>query len=129
MSIGAEEFANHLESPLGRGHTPEDAFTGAAGGAACGDLIRISIALEQHSPDGLICDAGFHASGCGATTAAGSATVGLVRGTPLLDAARIGHEQIAQELGGLMPPSATPPSWPPTRCTARWAPPRASAHR
>ena len=103
MSIGAEEFANHLESPLGRGHTPEDAFTGAAGGAACGDLIRISIALDPHSPNGLIGDAGFQASGCGATTAAGSATVGLIRGAPLLEAARIGAEQIAQELGGLMP--------------------------
>jgi tRNA-specific 2-thiouridylase len=33
--------------------------------------------------------------------AAGSATVGLLRGTGLLDAARIGAEMIAEELGGL----------------------------
>jgi tRNA-uridine 2-sulfurtransferase len=99
-------FATHLEHPLGRGHTPADAFTGAAGGAACGDLIRISLALGgegPNSPHDRIADAGFDASGCGAALAAGSATVALVRDTPLLDAARVGAEEIAAELGGLLP--------------------------
>jgi tRNA-uridine 2-sulfurtransferase len=96
-----EALAQHLEAPLGRGHSPENAFTGAAGGAACGDLIRVSIALDLASPDGRITDAGFDASGCGASIAAGSAVVGLVRGVALLAAARIGTEEIARELGGL----------------------------
>jgi tRNA-specific 2-thiouridylase len=97
----AEQLINHLERPLGRGHSPEHAFTGAAGGAACGDLIRVSIALDPDSPDGRIADAGFDASGCGATVAAGSAAVSLLRGACLLDAARIGAQDIADELGGL----------------------------
>ena len=101
MITGAEELQNHLERPLGRGHRPDGAFTGAAGGAACGDLVRVSVAVELDSRDGLIHDAGFDASGCGATLAAGSATVGLVRGRGLLDAARIGPPDIAAELGGL----------------------------
>lgn len=96
-----EQLIFHLQSPLGRGHCPDGAFTGAAGGAACGDLIRISIALDPDSPDGRVADAGFDASGCGATLAAGSATVSLVRGAGLLDAARVGAREIAQELGGL----------------------------
>jgi tRNA-specific 2-thiouridylase len=96
-----EPLVNHLEHPLGRGHTPADAFTGAAGGAACGDLIRISIALDPLSADGRVSDAGFDASGCGATLAAGSAAVSLLRGAPLLAAARIGAGEIADELGGL----------------------------
>ena len=96
-------FARHLEQPLARGHTPEGAFTGAAGGAACGDLVRISLALEPVSEVGLIADVGFDASGCGAAIAAGSATVALVRETPLLAAARIGAEEIAAALGGLHP--------------------------
>jgi tRNA-specific 2-thiouridylase len=99
----AEQFTQHLERPLGRGRLPEDAFTGAAGGAACGDLIRISIALAPASPDGRIADAGFDASGCGASIAAGSAVVALVRDKPLLQAARLGAERIAAELGGLRP--------------------------
>jgi tRNA-specific 2-thiouridylase len=99
----AAELSNHLERPLGRGHLPAGSFTGAAGGAACGDLIRISLAIDPASGDGRITEAGFDASGCGATLAAGSAVVGLLRGTPLLDAARLGTEDIAEELGGLSP--------------------------
>ncbi len=101
--IAEASFAAHLQSPLGRGHTPADAYTGAAGGAACGDLVRISLALEESSPEGLIADAGFDASGCGAALAAGSATVALVRRVPLLAAARVGAEEISAELGGLHP--------------------------
>ncbi|MBA3809060.1 MAG: tRNA 2-thiouridine(34) synthase MnmA [Solirubrobacterales bacterium] len=82
---------------------PHDALTGAAGGAACGDLIRVSLTLDPSSAEGQIADAGFDASGCGATIAAGSAVVSMVRATPLLDAARIGAEEIAAELGGLSP--------------------------
>ncbi|HEY3829946.1 MAG TPA: tRNA 2-thiouridine(34) synthase MnmA [Solirubrobacteraceae bacterium] len=101
--LAEELFANHLQRPLGRGHTPADAFTGAAGGAACGDLVRISVALDPDSHDARILDVGFDASGCGAAIAAGSATVALVRDRPLLQAARIGAGEIAAELGGLHP--------------------------
>jgi tRNA-uridine 2-sulfurtransferase len=99
----AEGLIQHLERPLGRGHSPVGSWAGAAGGAACGDLIRISIAIDADSPDGQIEDAGFEASGCGATAAAGSAVVSLVRAAPLLRAARIGPDEIARELGGLSP--------------------------
>jgi len=101
VSITAEELISHLERPLGRGHSPQDAFTGAAGGAACGDLVRISVAIDADSDVGRIQDAGFDARGCGATVAAGSAAVGLLRGAPLLAAAQIGAQEIADELGGL----------------------------
>ena len=104
MSTSAEELTNHLERPLGRGHSPHGAFTGAAGGAACGDLIRISIALGPGNRDGAIEDVGFDASGCGALVAAGSAAVALLRDRTLLDGARIGADQIARQLGGLSAP-------------------------
>ncbi len=103
MNPGSEQLSNHLERPLGRGHTPAGALTGAAGGAACGDLIRISIAVGDRDGHPVIDDAGFDASGCGATIAAGSATVGLLRGASLLEAARVGANAIAEELGGLSP--------------------------
>ncbi len=94
-------LANHLERPVGRGHMPSGASTGAAGGAACGDLIRVSVAVDPLDHDGRIVDGGFDASGCGATIAAGSAVIGLVRGRSLLEAARVGVVDIAEELGGL----------------------------
>jgi tRNA-uridine 2-sulfurtransferase len=103
VSHGATQLLDHLEHPCRRGHTPARPFTGAAGGAACGDLVRISVELDPDDPEGTICDAGFDADGCGAAQAAGSATVALVHGTPMLAAARIGPGEIAAELGGLSP--------------------------
>jgi tRNA-specific 2-thiouridylase len=102
MSVEAA-LAQHLERPIGRGHTPEGAVTGAAGGAACGDLIRVSLAIASAEPEGLVVDVGFDAHGCGAVIAAGSATVDLVCGLPLLEAARVGTDDIADRLGGLSP--------------------------
>lgn len=101
--MSVEAFSTHLQRPLRRGHTPEDAYTGAAGGAACGDLIRISLQVDSVSPEGRVADAGFDASGCGAAIAAGSATVALVLDRPLLDVARVGAQEIEAELGGLSP--------------------------
>ncbi|MGO9247346.1 MAG: tRNA 2-thiouridine(34) synthase MnmA [Solirubrobacteraceae bacterium] len=102
MSL-ATGFAQHLERPLARGHVPNGSHTGAAGGAACGDLIRISLSLDTEDPDNRIADAGFDAGGCGATIAAGSAVVALLGDAPLLQAALIGPDTIADELGGLIP--------------------------
>ena len=92
-----ERFAEHLEHPVGRGRTPVGAYDGSAGGAACGDLVRISVVVDSDR----VADAGFEASGCGAIIASGSAAVELVRGESLLDAARVSTAAIAAELGGL----------------------------
>jgi tRNA-specific 2-thiouridylase len=92
-----ERFEDHLLHPVGRGHVPAGAHAGAAGGAVCGDLVTLSLAVAGET----VLDAGFEASGCGAAIAAGSATVALVRGASLLDAARVGTEAISSELGGL----------------------------
>jgi tRNA-specific 2-thiouridylase len=94
-----ERFEDHLRHPRNRGASPEGAHDGAAGGAACGDLVRISVAIAGDR----IAHAAFDASGCGATLAAASATVELVDGAPVLEAARIGARDIAAELGGLSP--------------------------
>jgi tRNA-specific 2-thiouridylase len=97
--VSAEAFREHLQFPQGEGLVPAGAFSGAAGGAACGDLITVSLRVEGSR----VAAAGFEASGCGAVTAAGSAAVALVSGAELLDAARVGTHAIADELGGLSP--------------------------
>src|SRR4029453_16719262 len=53
--------------------------------------------------DGSIADATFEAEGCGAAVAAASACIELIRGTPLLDAARLGPGDVSDQLGGLSP--------------------------
>src|SRR5947208_3937594 len=92
-----ERFAEYLRAP--RGHVPAGAHTGAAGGAACGDLVRVSVAVEGER----VRDAGADAAGCGAALACASAAAALVRGRRVLEAARVSPEAIAAELGGLAP--------------------------
>jgi len=75
------------------------AFTGAAGGAACGDLARISITID----DGRLTSAVFGAEGCAATRAACACVCEMVEGNTVLEAARVGADRIEEELGGLAP--------------------------
>src|SRR3954454_2939148 len=88
---------DHLTAPRGRGRSL--AHSAEAGGAPCGDLVRIYVQVEGDRVAG----AGFDASGCGAAPPAGSATVDLVADKPFLDAARVTPQDIADELGGLSP--------------------------
>jgi tRNA-specific 2-thiouridylase len=92
-------FEDHLAAPRGRGRLGDGPHTGAAGGAACGDLVRITVRVEGER----VVEAGFDASGCAAAYAAGSAAVELVEGERLLDAARVGATEIAAALGSLVP--------------------------
>jgi tRNA-specific 2-thiouridylase len=88
---------DHLTAPRGRGRLAPYAAT--AGGAPCGDLIGIGVAVEGDR----VVNAGFDAGGCAAARAAGSAVVELVKGARFLDAARTTPEHIAAALGGLSP--------------------------
>jgi tRNA-uridine 2-sulfurtransferase len=90
----------HLVHPRGLGALPDWPHSGAAGGAACGDLIRIAVRVEGDT----VVEAGFDAEGCGAARAAGSAAVELVEGAAFLDAARVTIDDVADALGGLVLP-------------------------
>src|SRR5437763_13701568 len=92
-----ERFSRYLRAE--RGHVPARAHTGVAGGAACGDLVRISLAVRGDR----VADAGADAAGCGAALAAASATGALVRGASVLDAARRPAGALAAALGGPLP--------------------------
>ena len=80
-----------------RGDEPAGAFSGAAGGAPCGDLVRVSLVVDGS----LIGAVRFDAEGCATARAAGAAVAELVEGEAVLDAARIGPEEVADALGGL----------------------------
>jgi len=95
----ASALHDHLAFPRGLGALARAPHTGAAGGAACGDLIRISVQVEGDR----VAVAGFQAEGCAAARAAGSAVVELVEGEPVLAAAAVKPATVANELGGLSP--------------------------
>jgi tRNA-specific 2-thiouridylase len=73
--------------------------SGAAGGAACGDLVRVALDVRDGRVGGLDCEL----EGCGALHAAGAALAELAEGKPLLDAARITARDVACAAGGLTP--------------------------
>jgi tRNA-uridine 2-sulfurtransferase len=93
-------FEDHLSAPRGLGALAGWSHSGAAGGAACGDLVRLAVRVEGET----VVEAGFDAEGCGAARAAGSAVVELVEGRSFLEAALVTPDDVAAALGGLIPP-------------------------
>ena len=92
-------FAEHLAAPTNQGALKHHPHSGAAGGAPCGDLVRIAVQVEGDR----VTRAGFDAEGCGATTAAASAIVESIEGRSFLNACRLNAEEVARLLGGLIP--------------------------
>ncbi|MFL5870665.1 MAG: tRNA 2-thiouridine(34) synthase MnmA [Solirubrobacterales bacterium] len=74
-----------------------DGFSGAAGGAACGDLIRVSLTVEA----GAIAGVSFEAEGCATSRAAAAAAAEAIDGISVLEAAALGADEIAERLGGV----------------------------
>ncbi len=94
-----ELFEHYLGDESRRGAPAADAFTGAAGGAACGDLSRVSLSIDGAR----IAAVSFDAEGCGATKAASAAVAEMVDGAPVLEAATIDVDTVDEAIGGLTP--------------------------
>ena len=94
-----ELFEHYLSDKSRRGPAVDGAFTGAAGGAACGDLSRISFLVDEER----IASISFDSEGCGATRAATAAVAEMVDGAPVLAAAAIDIDAIDAAIGGLTP--------------------------
>jgi tRNA-uridine 2-sulfurtransferase len=94
-----ELFDHFLRDESHRGPAPDDAFTGAAGGAACGDLSRLSLTVAE----GRIATVTFDTEGCGATQAATAALAETIEGATVLEAASLSIDDTEALLGGLIP--------------------------
>jgi tRNA-specific 2-thiouridylase len=94
-----ELFEHYLADETRRGPAPADAFTGAAGGAACGDLARVSLSVDG----GRVVSLSYETEGCGATRAATAALAEAVEGASVLEAARLSIDDVEALLGGLEP--------------------------
>jgi tRNA-specific 2-thiouridylase len=94
-----ELFDHFLRDETHRGPVPDDAFTGAAGGAACGDVSRLSLTVA----DGRIASVTFDTEGCGATRAATAAVAETIEGATVLEAAKLSIDDAENLLGGLIP--------------------------
>jgi tRNA-specific 2-thiouridylase len=97
--VNRELFEAYLADDGRRGRAPEGAFSGSAGGAPCGDLVRIS--LIAHA--GRIERVTFDRVGCAASAVAAAVVAELAEGASILELAQIGPDDIEAELGGLAP--------------------------
>ena len=94
--LAGVDFREWLEDASRRGVPPEGSFSGAAGGSACGDLVRISVLPGE---DGTIRRVTWDAEGCSAARAAAAALAAAVERGTILAAATFCPEDLEVALG------------------------------
>jgi nitrogen fixation NifU-like protein len=95
----SEKVLDHYENPRNVGKlTGDNVGTGMVGAPACGDVMQLTIAVE----DGVIRDAKFKTYGCGSAIASSSLVTEWVKGKTLEEAGTIKNTDIAEELA--LPP-------------------------
>ena len=90
-----EAFAN----PKNVGFIENADGVGKVGNAACGDIMEISLKIE----DDRIVDAKFRTLGCAAAIATSSTATEMVKGMTLDEALNLTNAEVVEELEGLPP--------------------------
>jgi nitrogen fixation protein NifU and related proteins len=90
---------DHFLNPRNLGDVKDADGVGEVGAAACGDIMKISLKIE----DGRIKDARFKTFGCGSAIASSSMATELIKGRTVEEALRFKNQEVVQALGGLPP--------------------------
>lgn len=93
-----EKVMDHFTNPRNVGEIEEASGVGEVGNPTCGDIMRISIKVNDA---GIIEDVKFKTFGCGAAVATSSMVTEMVKGKTIDEALQITNKQVAEELGGL----------------------------
>jgi nitrogen fixation NifU-like protein len=91
---------DHFTNPRNVGEIEDADGVGQIGNPVCGDVMRISIAVDEKDQ---IADVKFKTFGCGAAVATSSMVTEMVMGKSLEEAADISNKAVAEALGGLPP--------------------------
>jgi nitrogen fixation NifU-like protein len=91
---------DHFTNPRNVGEIEDADGVGQIGNPVCGDVMRISIAVDDKDH---IADVKFKTFGCGAAVATSSMVTEMVMGKSLQEAADISNKAVAEALGGLPP--------------------------
>ena len=89
---------DHFSNPRNVGEIEDADGVGQIGNPVCGDVMRISIAVDDKDH---IADVKFKTFGCGAAVATSSMVTEMVMGKSLKEAADISNKAVAEALGGL----------------------------
>ncbi len=90
----------HFRNPRNAGDIDNPSGVGEVGNAACGDIMRIAIEVENDK----IVDVKFKTFGCGAAIASSSMATEMVKGKTIDEALQITNKQVVEALGGLPKP-------------------------
>jgi nitrogen fixation NifU-like protein len=93
---------DHFMNPRNMGDIENADAVGEVGAAACGDIMKISLKIDDQS--GTITDARFKTFGCGSAIAASSMATELIKGRSITDLEKnFNNDNIVDALGGLPP--------------------------
>jgi len=93
---------DHFINPRNMGDLKNADAIGEVGAAACGDIMKISLKIDEHT--NTITDARFKTFGCGSAIAASSMATELIKGKTIDDLEKnFNNQQIVDALGGLPP--------------------------
>lgn len=92
-----EKVINEFNNPNNVGEIHGADGVGEAGGAACGDIMKMFLRIE----DNIIVDAKFKTFGCAAAIATSSVATRLIKGKSIEDALKVTNKQVVAELDGL----------------------------
>jgi len=97
-----ETVMDHFINPRNMGDVKDADAVGEVGAAACGDIMKISLKIDEST--GTITDARFKTFGCGSAIAASSMATELIKGRTIEDLEKnFDNQQIVDALGGLPP--------------------------
>ncbi len=91
---------DHFSNPRNVGEVEEPDGVGQVGNPVCGDVMRMTIKVDEGDH---ITDIKFKTFGCGAAVATSSMVTEMVMGRTLSEAAEISNRTVAEALGGLPP--------------------------
>lgn len=93
---------DHFMNPRNMGDIKDADAVGEVGAAACGDIMKISLKIDETTNK--VVDARFKTFGCGSAIAASSMATELIKGRTIDDLENnFTNDQIVDALGGLPP--------------------------
>jgi nitrogen fixation NifU-like protein len=95
----SQHLLDHFQNPRNVGELPPPAVTAQVSNPACGDILRLSVRLEQ----GRVTECRYKTRGCTASIAAGSALTEWLAGKSIAEMATLSVNYLEEVLGGLSP--------------------------
>ena len=96
----SEKVMDHFMNPRNVGDVEDANAVGEVGNAKCGDIMKISMKIND---DGVIEDVKFKTFGCGEAVATSSIATEMIKGKTVEEAEKLSNKAVIEALDGLPP--------------------------